>query len=461
MTTDLIDRKTAEASFAALHTELGDVSAMLKKSKEEGDAQYKALSTHYDGVKADNVELQATVKKHVDDYAAIIAKTQALEEGLTNIKKELEAPIYKGGKDLQEADRKAAVNLQKALHIHKGGHPDAFRPDMANLVNPADYRSAALKFGKVGLQSKDEIFRSLTDAERKAFQFSSMDGSFFTPEMLGIEVDCNIECQYLNDLYQHISISRTQYMYPVVLDYAAIGSFQCDAGCDTNLGPEGNITHGNGQAYSFRAMFCLAKNVVAEANYPIMDFMVRSLQRSERINKNRVMMTGDGVNEPKGWVTAGGFLDMQTSGLKLNHIMVRRFLSSAPIEYGEVTAVMHQNTFAYIASQTDNNGRFIFGDGEMVYSPNSANARIRISNCMPDPTDNNVRGSDAVPFVAGDMVMAAGNWSMAVMQADKSPLTIELYTGGSTKWCSKWQASSEMGGSLLCTGAVRTLSIGA
>jgi HK97 family phage major capsid protein len=459
--TDLLDRKAVEDAYAKLSGEMGVVADMLTKSKAEAAVQFKDLATHYNGVKADNEELKAVVKKHTEDYAAMLAKSQALEEGMNNLKKEMEAPIYKGGKDLDEADRKSAVNLQLRTHINKGYDPEIFKPDMSNLIAAADYRSAMRKFSKAGLISKAEIVKSFTDVERKAFESSSMDGHYFLPEMLGIEVDCNVECQYLNDLYEQVTVGRTQFMYPVVVDYAAIGSYQCDANCDTDLGPEGNLTYRNGTTYTYRGMFCLAKNVVAEANYDLMGFMVRSIQRSERINKNRVMMTGTGVNEPKGWITEGGFQNNATSGLSLNHQNVRRFLSSAPIEYGEITAVMHQNVFSYIASAVDSTGRFIFGDGELIYSPNNVNARIRISNCMPDPTAGGTRGNALGPFVAGDMVMAAANWKTAITEVTRNPMSMELYIGGSTKWCQKWQFSSENGSFTKCHASGRTLSIGA
>ena len=68
--------------------------------------------------------------------------------------------------------------------------------------------------------------------------------------------------------------------------------------------------------------------------------------------------------------------------------------ASCPVEYGPVTAVMHQNMFAYLAAMVDSNGRFIFGDGLMTYSPNDVRENIRISNCLPDPTDGLTLGID-------------------------------------------------------------------
>jgi hypothetical protein len=314
---------------------------------------------------------------------------------------------------------------------------------------------------QMGIETKQKIVASLTDIERKAFDAGSMDGAFFMPEMLGIEVDCNIECQYLSDLYEQVTVGRSTFMYPQILDYAAIGSYQCDAACDTDLGPEGNITYKNGQTYQFRVMFCFQKKVLAEANYDLLGFMIRSMQRSKRINDNRVFISGDGINEPKGWLTEDKFTKLKTSALAFDHQMFRRFLSTAPVERGPVVATMHQNVFAYLASAVDANGRFIFGDGDMMFNPNMTTERIRISNCLPDATAGNTKGSAAVPFVAGDLLVAAANWKTAYTHASRSPLTGEVFIGGSTRWCQKWQFSGEDAGFLTCPEAGRTLVVGA
>lgn len=456
------EAQAAEKQFEALTKELGDVANMLKLSKEAADKQLKDLATNFDGVKADGADLKKTVEKHTADYAEMIAKTQALTEGLDSIKKELDKPLIRGGGDLEKKDRDDAVELQRRIFSSKNaGNDIGFKADLNNLVIAADYRSAMQKMSMAGVNSISDIKRSFSAAETKAFEASTVDGAFFMPEMLGMEVDCNIECAYLLDLYQQITLTRRTFMYPQVEDYASIGNFTCDAACDVEQGPDGNITYKNGQVFSWRGMFCMQKAVIQEANYDFFGFMIRSAQRSLRINHNRVMISGDGVNEPKGWATSDCFPKLKTAALAFDHQMFRRFLSTAPVEYGDVVATMHQNVFAYLASAVDSNGRFIFGDGNMLFSPSEASARIRISNCLPDATVNNTKGSAAAPFVAGDFLVAAGNWNKAFTHAMRKPLGFELYVGGSSKWCSKWQFDAEMAGFVTCCPAARTLVVGA
>jgi hypothetical protein len=131
------------------------------------------------------------------------------------------------------------------------------------------------------------------------------------------------------------------------------------------------------------------------------------------------------------------------------------------VEYGDVTAVMHQNIFAYFASKVDSTGRFIFGDGLMGFSPSDVRDRIRISNCLPDATEGLTKGSEGSPFTSGDFIMAAGVWPRAYAAVNHRPMFMEQYEGGSTAWCVKYQFGAKDGGFVACCPAARTLVAGA
>src|SRR6185503_18827641 len=106
---------------------------------------YTELHNHYGGVKSTTDELKATVLKHAADYAEMIKQIQLQEQALNQVKKELDQPIIKGGKDLIESDRDAAVDLQKRAFMFKGGQEWDFKPDLDNLVEAKHYRSAVRK----------------------------------------------------------------------------------------------------------------------------------------------------------------------------------------------------------------------------------------------------------------------------------------------------------------------------
>lgn len=455
------DPQAAEKLLKQLSEDMGAISTSLTKSREDMETKFRELKTQQDAGAVTSEEREM-IKKTAGEYADLLKQTQDLTAAFDLLKKELDAPLLKGGKDLKDNDRRAAIELQRRQFIAKGGDLDEFREDLDNLVSIKDYRSAARKLVKLGgIENRQTIVRSFTDAEKKAFDAASMDSAFFSPEMLGIEVDCNIECASLLDLYDSVSVSRSTFMYPKVEDYGAIGSYQCDAVCDAELGPEGNIRYLNGRTFDFRGVFCFQRKVIAEANYDLLTFMFRAADRSYRINRNRALITGDGVNEPLGWLTADCFTKRSSASALFTHQDARQFIASAPVEYGPVTTIMHQNVFAYLASGVDSNGRFLFGDGQITYTPDDARERIRISNCLPDPTEGGTKGDADNPFDTGDFIMATGNWNAAYAAVNKRPMFMEQYIGGSSAWCVKYQFGAEDGGFVKCCPAARILVAGA
>jgi hypothetical protein len=454
------DVVAAEALAANLSKEMGDIVAGLKKYKDETDTQYTALTNHYGGVKATTDELKAEVLKRSAEYAELVTKQQMLQQAFDQVKKELDAPLLRSPADLADHDRQAAIELQRRAFLHKGGNFLDFQPDLENLVDAKSYRSAARKLMQVGIETKAKIVRTFDEMERKAFDNASMDAAFFSPELLGIELDCTILCAELLDLYSTVTVGKSAFMFPQVIDYGAIGKYDCDAKCDAEYGPEGNITYKSGNVSDFRGVFCFQRKVLNEANYDLLAFMYQAATRSYRINRNRALMVGDGINEPLGWLTNDCFPKIKTPAASFNHIDFRMFFASAPMEYGPVTAVMHQNTFAHLAAQVDNNGRFLFGDGLMTYSPNDVRENIRISNCLPDPTNGLTLGSDAAPLVTGSFLAAAGAWKQAYYMVNKRPLWFEQWEGQSSAWCVKYQFGAEDGGFVACCPAARILTVG-
>lgn len=459
-----MNTKVAEQNgIEKLMADLEQTSADMKAKGEEMDGLYRQLNAGFNGLKDDNGEIKKSVEALTKQYADAATEFQALQAGVNQLKKEMEAPVYRSEKDLSEVDRKNAVELQKRVFLSKGGDEDNFQPDLENLVNLSAYRSACQKLVKYGgLQKRSEIYRErFSDIERKSFDAASLDTAFFSPEMLGLTVDCNIECASLLDLYSRVSVSKSKFQYMRIKDYGDIGSYHCDVDCDAPLGRPGNISYENGKTYDFRGLFCFLKKVLDEANFDFLAFMMLAAQRSYRINRNEKLINGSGDNEPEGWLTADCFRKNNTAPTTFNHVDFRRFMSLAPVEYGRILPVMHQNVFGYLVSGVDNTGRFLFGDGILTFNPDDVRESLRISNCLPDPTDGGTKGSAENPFDANSFILAAANWENAVAVVDKSPLVFEQFIGGSTKWCAKYQFGAEDGSFIKCCEAGQTLWTGA
>jgi hypothetical protein len=456
----LPDVKEGEAIAERLLKEMGDITSALEVSTKSAEQQFTDLNNHYKGVKGDTDTLKASVLEQTKTYAELVTKVQTLTQALDQVKKELDAPIVKGGKDLAESDTKAAVELQRRAFLFKGGDEDEFKPDLENLVKASDYRQAVRMLMKTGIEPRSKIIRMMPEHVRKAFEAGSLDSAMFSPEMLGIELNCIVECAELLDLYNSVSVSKSQFMYPQVLDYGDIGKYDCDAKCDAEYGPEGNITYKSGAVKDWRGVFCFNRKVLSEANYDLLNFMYNAAARSHRINYNRALMLGDGDVEPQGWMAANCFKAFKTASNQPTHVEFRTFYSSIPMEYGPVTAIMHQNTFAHFAALTDNVGRFLIGDGLLTYGPSDVRESIRISNCLPDPTHGLTLGSAGNPMVTGEFLCAVGAWKQAYYAVSKRPLWIEQWDGKSTAWCVAYSFGAEDGGFVGCCPAARILNVG-
>lgn len=459
------DDKLKEQGMEKLSTELGEAVTLFRKHNDDYQDTAKIVKELQDRVQkmgeADG-ETQAALTKAAADLAEQAAITQACSQKMEELKKEMDAPVFRNQKDLQDHDREMAIKLQENSWIHKGRDPSEFTPDLDNLVNVKDLRSVATKMiMQVGLVSKSEFQRGLSEPERKAFEAANLDSGFLMPETLGMEVDCEIECASLIDLYEQVSVSRSVFQFPHVESYGDIGKYDCDAKCDAEYGPEGNITWKNGQTYDWRGMFCFQRDTLREANYDLLGFMLRAVARSYRINRNEALIRGDGVNAPLGWLTGDAFTKVAAPAQNPTHQDLRQFLASHPVERGFAIPVMHQNTFAYFASMVDNNGRFIFGDGLMGYGPGDVRENIRISNCLPDPTQGGVKGSRDNPFDAGSFIMAAGDWKSAYAAVSHRPMFMEQHIAGSSAWCASYQFGAKDGGFVACAPAARTFQAGA
>lgn len=460
------DDRQKDEGLEVLTKEISGFKDVAEKASQGFADTNKALTELKETVAqkdAVDAETQAKLTAMGEDMAKQFEAFQNASNAIDQLKKDMDQPIFQNKKDLEDSDRATAIELQKRIVMHKKDiEPHEFEADMDNLVDMKHFRSAVRKMMKGGLETKHDIMRSFTVDEKKAFDAASLDSAFFMPEMLGMEVDCEIECAQIWDLYNQESVSRSSFMYPHVQSYGNIGKYDCDAKCDAEFGPEGNIVWDNGRTYDWRGVFCFNRDVLREANYDLLGFMMRAAARAYRINRNDAMIRGDGLNEPLGWLNANpGFTKVASPFLNPNHQDLRQFLASAPVEYGRTVSVMHQNTFAYFAAMVDNNGRFIFGDGLMGFGPEDVRDRIRISNCLDDPTEGGTKGSTASPFDAGAFIMATGVWDQAYTAVSHRPMFMEQFIGGSTAWCVQYQFGAKDGGFVTCAPAARIMQAGA
>lgn len=467
MTEKHIDEAMRDAGLERITGELSDALDHVKETRKAFEENARELKRLREEVSTSNKlddDQMRFIKSAADRLADAEAKSQACQNAVESLKRELDAPLYRGGNDLKEKDIENSIELQRRLHLNRFGEAEIenFRPDMDNLINFKAYRSAANKLIKIAdLNEKSRVVRGFSKEEQKAFEASGLDAGFFVPQFLGGEIDCNLECDSTIDLYEQLNVNRSTFVVPRVDNYGDLGSYQCDQSCDVVGGPSGPVSLMSGRTYEFRGSFCFNKKTLAEANYDFLPFQIRSANRSHRINRNDALISGDGINQPLGWLNAGCFDEYSTANQNPTVQEIRRFMSTFPVEYGtNITAIMHQNMFGYLASQVDGDGRFLLGDGLLGIGPQDVRDRIRITNCLPDPTSGNSLGTNSAPFAAGSFLMAIGDWSRAYASVTHKPLQIEQFFGATTMFCTQYLFGADDGSAIRCCKSAQILKAG-
>lgn len=468
--------KDVPNGLESLVAEVQQLNTLAADQQKKTDEAYRALKTEVDGQKASNKDLADKADRIIKDLAASTAIAQAAKDTADYLKKQADAPVHRTGADRRDANRAIAIDIQREQHKWQGGTDDTFRVNEDKLVNVDHLRQGLTKLSRYGgIETRAAVMQKMSPEERHALDAASIDSAYFAPQMLGFTLDCNTECAGLLDLYDTIRVNRSRLQYPTVKDYGAIGGWACPAECDATTGPAGNIGMANAQTFDWRGTICISVEQLREMDFDIFAFHMLAIDRSWRINWNRAVMVGnaDGKGtEPTGWAVQGCFPKAKTplrilSGAagatpkpSFNHVDLRRLLTSVPQEHGPTQAVMHQNVFAYLASQTDYTGRFVFGDGLMDYTPTMVNKTIRISNCLPDATAGGTKGDDANPFTPGDFLVAVGAWKQAVKVFQQMDMRVQQHIGGSSMWCQKWQFGAKAGAQVHCCDAARELVVG-
>lgn len=450
------NKQANEFGFDDLTREISGIADDVRSIKTKQEEDIRSLRNDFDGKSSSDEETRAKVEAIAASLAEKTTHLQALEERQREIAKTLENPIFQTQRTLDNHDMETMRTMQLRQHLHSGRDRNEFQFDPENVISLSDYRSAALKLQRFGLDTREQIARTFTDGEQRAFAASGLAGGFIIPEMLGYVEDCEVECASMLDLYGSVSVNKSTFQYLQIKDHGAMGSYTCPASCSAELGEEGNMAWLNGKVHDFRGAFCLNKTVVSDASVDLLGFIVEGARRSHRINRNKAFMIGDGNDSPLGWM---GKFDVRTTSDegKVKHTDVRMFLASLPREYGNVVPVMHPNMFATLTAIPDANGRFLFGDGQFGLMPEDIIDRVRVSTCLPDATDDLTKGWAELD--SGSFVMAAASWNAAFKVVNHKPLWIEQYMGGSNAWCSMYHFGASDGSFIGCENAGKVLSV--
>jgi len=461
----MAEPKDEGIGLESLTNELSQTLQSLTAERQAYANDFREMKSAFEGKKSD-AELEEKFSKAIAQLSVQKSQLDTVEAQLQHVQRRLQNPLFTGTKkDAKDYDTQAAIKLQERIfRMREGGNGAVFKADMNSLVNGEDYRAVVQKLSQVGLRNREEIIAHFSDAEKVAFKSISSGGAdiaFLSPELLGVTLDCAPECGTLLDLYGQVSVRSDIFKYLQINDVSELGSYACPADCSAPLASAGLSVH-QGSLADFRGVYCFTQDLLRNAPINLVSLMFSLADRSHRIKRNRALIAGDGTSSEGGsiigWAGNGGGFPVRKTSVagKFRPEDFRNFINSINRDFGKVTPIMHQNVFAMLASMKDANGRFIFGDGIFNFSP-EVESSIRVSNCLPDPTEELTKGADNL--TSGDFIMAAAAWKEAYYSVEGRPMFMQQYMGGTTAWCVQYQFGAKDGGFIGCPNAGRILKV--
>lgn len=445
---------------------LDDIESAFKAAQSETETKF----TEVKAASADKKALDDLSETVTKGFADALAKTQDLGLAVNELKKQLDSPLYGTTRQVDDAERKAAIDHERTMFFAKNEDPGtAFDEKMVDLARYRNLKSATRKL----ILASDDLdyqhrYSKLSKDEQKSLSMSQIDGNYFLPEVQNIIRDCFLEPVGLFDLYDTFTVGKMSFMYPFVGDHTKLGGYICSDDCGTITAAGINLQYKHAQVYDWRGTFCVTTRVLSDSAIDILALMAREMALSKRMTSNEAWINGDGVKQPKGWLNGNLFPVIETSqpGM-LTAADLRGFFYRVPPEYGNVVVVMNPDTLALVMSMTAADGRFLFGHGPgndaLFPDLASLSSRVRLTRYMPNipwtVTPGTATAPAQVAAPAGSLVAAAANWQKAYMVPTLMPMMMRQGYMIQGPWCAQYHFWAQDGGAPLCGEAGRVLVI--
>jgi HK97 family phage major capsid protein len=433
------------------------------------DVLNTSIKTQNETIVGLKVELDAAKKANEEDKKKVSDLVTTLTKGSEDIanlrgvidtmKKQLDQPLLTGTQtEARDAIRETVILHMREVFDAKHLGNEEFKEKDCDLAFVPDLITAQRKMVK---SQNDSDMRhrvsQLSDAEKKSMTMSQLDGFMFWPEISTIIRTCFLEPIGLQDLYDSFPIAKMSFLYPFIANHDLLGGFICSEDCGTIQAATNNIHFNTVRAYDWRATFCTTLATLEDSSINILTWMANEIALSARMTMNRSWISGDGINQPKGWLNVNTFptVTTSTSG-RVSAADLRAFMNSVPYEYGNIIGVMNPDTLAYFASMTDAMGRFILGDDQLfLFQTEITDNRIRLSRYLPPM----LAGAAAGQWVSGSFVAAAANWKKSYITPIRRNMMTQMLPQVNGPWCQAWAHWMQIGGDMVCGQAGRILQI--
>lgn len=444
----------------AIANKIAAMTDILEKGTVAHNEEIKHLREELTREKTASEAQVAVVTDLTSKLAASATDLGNLRGVVDTLKKQMDQPILTGTqKEAIDAVKECAIEHMRDIFNEKHMGNEEFSEKNIDL----DFLPALVSAQRKLTKSKNDsdmrhIQSQFNDEEKKSMTMSQLDGYMFWPEISTIVRTCFLEPIGLQDLYDSFPITKMSFLYPFIADHDLLGGFICSESCGTVQAATNNISFRQVRAYDWRATFCTTTATLEDSAINILTWMANEIALSARMTMNRSWISGDGVNQPFGWLNNNTFPVMQTSTPGyVKAADLRSFLNSVPYEYGNVVGVMNPDTLAIFASMTDAMGRFLLGDDQLfLFTTEITENRLRLSRYLPPMLPDL---SAAGKFVSGSFVATAANWKKAYITPIRRNMMTQMLPQVSGPWCQAWAHWMQIGGNMVCGQAGRVLQI--
>jgi HK97 family phage major capsid protein len=438
---------------------ISDLKGIVTEAQKVHSENIKSLRDELTAEKTASAERKAKVEEMTTKLAEETARIGNLQGVIDTMKKQLDQPLLTGTQtEARDALKETVISHMRDIHeaTHLGN--TEFKESGLDLGFIPDLVAGQRKLVKAKNDSElRAISSTLSDNEKKSMSMSQLDGYMFWPEISTIIRTCFLEPIGLQDLYDSFPVAKMSFLYPFIDSHDLLGGFICSEDCGTVQAATNNIHFRNTRVYDWRATFCTTTATLEDSSINILTWMANEIALSARMTMNRAWISGDGVQQPSGWLASNAYPVMATarSG-QVTAADLRAFMNSVPYEYGNIVGAMNPDTLAYFASMTDAMGRFILGDDQLfLFQTEITDNRIRLSRYLPPM----LAGASPGTWISGSFVAAAANWKKSYITPIRRNMMTQMLPQVNGPWCQAWAHWMQIGGDMVCGQAGRVLQI--
>lgn len=453
--------------------EIDALKGELKNVIDQVKVKLDAISTAEEARKAAFTQLQSEIKSGIPtardtedqlkriatDQAKFMTELQGLRDTQDELAKRVDRPT--GGRDLEDAETKSAIEYAQQVHNIKHRPSDNIEFDESK-VDIDGYKTALRAFRKsLHVRHASDLQVVLTPDEQKALTtFAFSNNSFIiVPEMSSRIISCLEEQTDVTSLFDQIAISRPSIKMlrdDVEITGAAWGN---ETQCFAN-NPKADLVTDLGEleikAETLRYSLCASREFLDDAEVDIQSWMENKVRDAFRRTISNALIRGDGAGKPKGILAPDALIPIMqvkptgAGGAPAGQFTWQDLVAlkyQVPMQYhNNLAYLMNQKTLGMILTMSDANSRPIWSQApEAGGALRVMGEATRIVTQMPD-------------VATGATPVAIGNWRETYTVVTRKAVSMQRddYSAG---FCVVFKFDARVGGDILCPNAARLMRI--